>query len=90
MRVAAQTADVSIAGRAIWQAAGSRPRTFPVGRVCREKDCTTVLSIYNRREQCAEHEVAKPHPPRFGRPRTADLRVNRQLVTIADFVRKGA
>jgi hypothetical protein len=89
MRTANQSADISIAGRAIWQAGGSRPPTFPEGRVCADPGCSTVLSIYNRRESCSEHEVAKPRPPRFGRPQSADLRVSRQLLTLADFL-KGA
>ena len=81
--------DISIAGRAIWQAGGARPPTFPNGRVCTHPGCTTMLSIYNRREACSEHQVADPRPPRFGRPNSADLRSNRQLRTLADF-QKGA
>jgi|GEM_PF-1085538 len=85
MRNSNQAGDISIAGCAIWQAGGSRPPTFPEGRVCAHPDCTTRLSIYNRRETCSEHQVAKPRPPRFGRPNSADLRLNRQLLTLADF-----
>lgn len=89
MRNSNQAVDITVAGRAIWQTGGSRPPTFPEGRSCAQPGCTTVLSIYNRREACSEHQVAKPHPPRFGRPRSADLRMNRQLLTLADF-QKGA
>ena len=89
MRNADRTADTSIAGRAIWQPGGARPPTFPEGRVCGKPGCTTVLSIYNHRERCSEHQSATPRPPLLGRPSLVDLRVGRQLVTIADFLSKG-
>ena len=32
------------------------PKTYPFGRVCEAKDCTTRLSIYNQDELCAHCE----------------------------------
>ena len=33
-----------------------RPKTYPFGRVCESKTCTTRLSIYNQDELCAHCE----------------------------------
>jgi hypothetical protein len=85
MTISHQSADYSI-GRAIWQAGGARPPTFPEGRVCTRADCTTVLSIYNRKELCSKHQEANPRPPRFGRPQSEDHRLSRRLLTLADFL----
>lgn len=44
---------------------GIRPsRAYDKGRVCAQTDCTTKLSIYNRREHCHAHA-----PVRFPRVR---------------------
>ena len=32
------------------------PKTYPFGRVCEAKDCTTRLSIYNQDHLCAHCE----------------------------------
>jgi hypothetical protein len=32
------------------------PKTYPFGRVCEAKDCTTRLSIYNQDHICAHCE----------------------------------
>jgi hypothetical protein len=85
-----QAADVSLAGRAIWQAGGSGPPTFPDGRVCALPGCSTVLSIYNPREACAEHQIARPCPPMTGRPRASEARLLRNFRTLADFMLQGA
>lgn len=89
MRNADRTADTSIAGRAIWQPGGARPPTVPEGRVCGEPRCTTVLSIYTSESTARSIRALRTRPPLLGRPRLADLRVGRQLVTIADFLPKG-
>jgi hypothetical protein len=34
---------------------GRAPRTARAGRVCEHPSCSTVLSIYNQSEGCAEH-----------------------------------
>ena len=88
MRNADRTDSISIAGQVIWQPRGARPPTFPEGRVCGKLGCTTVLSIYNHGEHCSKHQGATPNPPVIGRPRLADLEVDRRLVTIADFLPK--
>lgn len=90
MRNVDEGASISVAGRAIWQGGGRRPRTFPEGRVCVAPGCATVLSIYNRRDACVEHEVASPRPPRFGRPLSADQEQGRRFVSLADLEAKGA
>ncbi|HDH03684.1 MAG TPA: hypothetical protein ENH15_05510 [Actinobacteria bacterium] len=44
---------------------GVRPsRRYSEGRVCEERDCTTKISMYNRREFCHAHA-----PVRFPRVR---------------------
>ena len=35
------------------------PKTYPVGRVCEAKDCTTRLSIYNQDHLCARCEATE-------------------------------
>lgn len=42
----------------------SRPRTYKAGRVCAHLDCSTKLSVYNRRDHCNHHA-----PVRFPRVR---------------------
>lgn len=32
-----------------------RPKTNPTGRVCGFKDCTTLLSVYNKEDRCYLH-----------------------------------
>ena len=79
------TADITIAARAIWQGGGSRPRTFPRGRLCDASGCETILSIYNRADSCAKHQEAKPRPPRLGRPRAAERQLwDRRFLTLSD------
>jgi hypothetical protein len=34
---------------------GRRTKTFPTGRVCSYKECSVVLSIYNRSDRCSQH-----------------------------------
>jgi hypothetical protein len=85
--MAAETEHISIPAHATWQAAGARPRTFPAGRVCERPGCSTVLSIYNRASVCSRHRVAKPRPPRLGRPRSADASPDRRIVDLRDFYR---
>ena len=34
--------------------------TYPPGRVCRAKGCSTRLSVYNPTDTCAIHEVMRP------------------------------
>ena len=36
-----------------------RPETYPTGRVCTAKGCTTVLSVYNGEPICARCEEAE-------------------------------
>ena len=43
--------------------AGPLPRptpTYPPGRVCRVKGCSTRLSVYNPTDTCAVHEERRP------------------------------
>ena len=43
--------------------AGPLPRptpTYPPGRVCRVKGCSTRLSVYNPTDTCAIHEERRP------------------------------
>ena len=43
--------------------AGGLPRpspTYPPGRVCRVKGCSTRLSVYNPTDTCAIHEERRP------------------------------
>ena len=79
--------DISVARRAIWQAAGDRPPTFPEGRVCQQPACSTVLSIYNRQELCSKHQEARLRPPRQGRRCLADVEPDRRLVRLGDFLK---
>ncbi len=44
---------------------GRAPRRFPTGRICVETDCSTKLSMYNRKNTCFRHS-----PIRFPRTRT--------------------
>lgn len=32
-----------------------RPKTFEIGRVCKDEGCDTVLSRYNRADACYKH-----------------------------------
>ncbi len=34
---------------------GRPPRSFPMGRVCTQENCATVLSTYNRKDTCFRH-----------------------------------
>jgi hypothetical protein len=43
---------------------GRAPKSFPTGRVCAETDCSTRLSMYNRKDTCFRHS-----PIRFPRTR---------------------
>ncbi len=36
-------------------------RVFPKGRICRDLDCTTYLSIYNESCFCTRHEPPRTH-----------------------------
>lgn len=31
-------------------------KLYPKGRVCSEKGCKTVLSVYNKKDECSRHE----------------------------------
>jgi len=42
-------------------------RRYPAGRVCREPGCDTVLSVYNPRELCGQHERPSPFTHRVAR-----------------------
>ena len=44
--------------------------TYPPGRVCRIKGCSTRLSVYNPTDTCAIHEERRPflQHARSGRP----------------------
>jgi hypothetical protein len=50
--------------------AGPLPRptpTYPPGRVCRVKGCSTRLSVYNPTDTCAIHEERRPFHQNSGR-----------------------
>jgi len=34
---------------------GRAPKCFPAGRVCADTDCSTALSMYNRKDTCFRH-----------------------------------
>jgi hypothetical protein len=54
--------------------AGPLPRpspTYPPGRVCRVKGCSTRLSVYNPTDTCAIHEERRPFHQRSGWGREA-------------------
>jgi hypothetical protein len=54
--------------------AGPLPRpspTYPPGRVCRIKGCSTRLSVYNPTDTCAIHEERRPFHQRSGWGREA-------------------
>ncbi len=57
------------------------PRTYRDGRVCEADGCTTILSRYNRRSLCWQHE--SPHPY-FGpvRGRRRDIPVVGDLTSL--------
>jgi hypothetical protein len=60
MKISLTARDTVIAHRFV----STRPsRTFEPGRICKEYDCTTELSIYNGGEHCAIH--AKACTPRM-------------------------
>jgi hypothetical protein len=40
--------------------------TYPPGRVCRAKACSTRLSVYNPTDTCAIHEERRPFHQRSG------------------------
>lgn len=44
-------------------------RTFPQGRVCAAKGCSTKLSIYNRWQFCWQHEPVHTYVARGKRKR---------------------
>jgi len=48
---------------------GTAARTFPPGRVCRDRQCQTVLSIYNGGDYCSSHS---PRTPVWARGRRRD------------------
>lgn len=33
------------------------PRSYPAGRICEAKGCHVILSVYNRADRCALHDV---------------------------------
>jgi len=39
------------------------PRKGVAGRICQRAGCATVLSIYNRSEDCSLHELRTRKPP---------------------------
>lgn len=45
----------SVGGHAL-RDPGAAPKSYPKGRVCRESDCGTRLSMYNPGAYCVEHE----------------------------------
>jgi hypothetical protein len=47
----------------------------PRGRVCANEACTTVLSIYNPRGVCWQHEQPHPYVLQAPRKRRKDARV---------------
>lgn len=48
----------------------ARPsRTFPLGRVCEQPACATVLSVYNRSASCSLHEEVRAYIHRGKRRR---------------------
>lgn len=53
----------NVPGRRV-RSQGRAPRRSTVGRICVEPDCSTKLSIYNRRDTCFHHS-----PVRFPRTR---------------------
>jgi hypothetical protein len=56
-----------------------RQRTYLAGRVCEEDGCDTVLSRYNARARCWQHELARPYLVRGRRNAANDLDVLRDL-----------
>jgi len=62
-------------GGVLCTSAVRRSRTYRSGRICAEPGCTTILSIYNPGERCAEHEAGQIAPPphhRLAHDRLAD------------------
>jgi hypothetical protein len=53
--------------------AGKGPRTRRPGRVCTERVCRTVLSIYNPGDRCWDHTEPTPFLLKIRRARTDSL-----------------
>ena len=72
--------------------AGPLPRpspTYPPGRVCRAKGCSTRLSVYNPTDTCAIHEERRPFlQPSGGRkPQDAPRRPMEERDVLWEWIR---
>jgi hypothetical protein len=64
--------------------------TYPPGRVCRVKGCSTRLSIYNPTDTCAIHEELRPfnHHSGWGRkPQDALMRPMEEQEVLREWIR---
>jgi hypothetical protein len=66
--------DEVVRGRMVGTEA-STGDVYPRGRVCAAEGCTTVLSIYNPRGVCWQHEQPHPYVLQAPRKRRKDARV---------------
>jgi hypothetical protein len=60
--------------------AGSRPRTYAVGRTCVAGGCETVLSRYNPTELCWQHEPLRAYITAVRGRRPSEIEVLNELV----------
>jgi hypothetical protein len=73
--------------------AGPLPRpspTYPPGRVCRVKGCSTRLSVYNSTDTCAIHEERRPFNQRSGwgrKAKDAPRRPMEELDVLREWIR---
>lgn len=54
---------------------GRKPRTYREGRVCETVGCSTILSRYNPRTQCWQHEPVRNYLSSRGGRRPAEITV---------------
>jgi hypothetical protein len=55
--------------------AGREPHTYREGRVCAAVDCSTILSRYNPRTRCWQHEPARVYLGSRGGRRPAEIHI---------------
>jgi hypothetical protein len=58
-----------IRGRRIGSSADAANRRFADGRVCAAPGCVTILSVYNPRTMCWQHDERRPYFVRAPRRR---------------------
>ncbi|MGE5226403.1 MAG: hypothetical protein ACM3OO_05960 [Planctomycetaceae bacterium] len=59
----------AIRGRRIGSGVDAANRRFADGRVCATPGCATVLSVYNPRTKCWQHDERRPYFVRVPRRR---------------------